>query len=199
MWTFTRRSPRAVVGVVVVGLAVVALLVARAILAAPAPKLIWGGGEMSAGSPNVAGAPYTFGDMDPCVNRGSVTVTKITSTQSAGVEVSAWGGRPNPFEHGVSRIGAEDGGGKIATVVQAGFQTGPRVVHNLCSGRADEKDGYEFAIELRRTGAATGWAHGLTVTYRSRGGTHTLHLPLNYVQCGNTKPSYPDPRMAGLC
>ena len=182
----------------------VLLVAARTVTLSNAPKLIWGGGWMNAGYGSaVTGVPYTYGDLNPCVNKGSVTVLKITPTRSAGITLDGWGSRPNPFDHGVTHIGAEDGGNKVATVTEAGFHVGPRRVVNLCTDRSTTRDKYpndfEFAVELRRTGAATGWAYGLTVTYRSGGGTHTAQWPMGYVLCGNTSPTYPTKTMDGLC
>jgi hypothetical protein len=196
----TRRPLLVGLGMLLVlGIALGAFAVTT-VTASAAPKLVWGGSwENNSKGVNVQGAPYTFTDLNPCVSKDSVTVVKIAPTRSSGIALTAWGSRLNPADHGVPN----EGGRESATVVQAGFQNGPRRVVNLCSNRMATGDkianDYEFAIELHRTGAATGWVYGLTVTYHSGGGTHTVQWPEGYILCGNTSPRYPSSTMNGMC
>jgi hypothetical protein len=185
--------------VAVLGIAT-AVWVSHAVAASATPKLAWGTAWVNNSKRvNTQGAPYTFGDMNPCVSKNSATVVKIAATQSSGMALTAWGSRPNPADHGVSG----SVGGESSTVTQAGYRTGSRQVVNLCSNRTTAGDkiasDYEFAVELHRTGAATGWVYGLTVTYRSGGSTHTAQLPLRYILCGNTSPQYPTSSMVDMC
>ena len=192
-------SRSAVTGTLIVVLTAVLLLVSPH-LASGSSKLVWGGSSEAEGWHDTGvGQEITYGGLDPCVNKGSVTVTNIAFTTGNNLVVTGWGSRPNPFEHGGHQLGGEK-----VTLVQAGFQTGSRKLANLCSARDNGteetiKNDYEFAIQFRRPAAATGWSYGLTVTYRSGGKTHHTRWPISYVMCGNTTPSYPSTTMAELC
>ena len=188
-----------IAGTLVVPAITALLLMLNSPFASGGPKLVRGGSSAAEGwRDTTVGEPITYGGMVPCVDKGSVTVTKIAFTRSSNLVVTGWGSRPNPFEHGGHQLGGE----KI-TATAAGFQTGPRQLVDLCgvmtsTGNPARND-YECAVEFHRVAPATGWSYGLTVTYHSGGRTHTAHWPLSYVMCGNTAPSYPSENMSTLC
>ena len=161
-----------------------------------APKLVWGADHWNGSGnhyPGPVSTPFTFGAMDPCVTSGSVTVIGFAFTTSSGLVLTGWGSRPNPFI-----IGKNMQGGTSRRLVNTGFTVGPATIDDSCDVEGAPV-GDEFAIEMYRTSAATGWANGLTVSYRS--GTskkvRTSYWDLGFALCGNTVP--PDDRLANLC
>lgn len=195
----TRVTARSMVtGALLIPVAIALIVVLYSPFDGSAPKLVWGGASDAEGwRGTTVGQSISYGGMNPCVDKGSATVTKIAFDRSNNLEVTGWGSRPNPFEHGGHQLGGEK-----VTLAQAGFQTGPRRLANLCSRRTIDNspnNDYEFAVEFRRTGAATGWSFGLMVTYRSGGRSHTSRWPLSYVMCGDTSPVFPSRTMYDLC
>ena len=157
----------------------------------------WNAEGMDKQHAGAVGASWVLGSFDPCTTGGPLTVTGFAFTTSSNLVITGWAHRLNNTGGG---IGMQPG-----IIASTDFHTGQATITSTCAdakaNRPDPNGAYGnlFVIEVHRTTAATGWADGLTVSYRSTvsNAVHKSYWPVGFYLCGNTPID--DPRLAGDC
>jgi hypothetical protein len=134
------------------------------------------------------GDTVTIGSMFACLNQpGSVTITDIAPVHPNGLEVTGWAVRPNPFwkpapanpAHVTGQIGVAR-----APLSELAFPSS-RVVDATCGKNGE---GFEFAVQVKKTTNGEAGASGWVATYKSDGKTKKFGFLLS-VQLCNEKSS----------
>lgn len=166
-----RRIAGAGLGLILLVLAGLALL--------DGPDLTMNANSVTEGVPRIhQGDTVTIGSMFSCLDdAGSVTITDIAPVGATGLTVTGWAIRPNPFwQRPPSTRPGDDPmmvGAERRTLASLRFPAS-RVVDVQC-GRNGE--GFEFAVEVRKTADGPAGASGWTVTYTSGGRTKQIEFP----------------------
>jgi hypothetical protein len=129
------------------------------------------------------GDTVTIGSMVGCLNKsGSITVDNITPVHPTGLTVTGWAIRPNPFWKAPPPNPAHIGGQIIvarAPLSRLAFPSGHQV--NVQCGKNGQ--GFEFAVQVRKTITGPAGASGWVVTYTSDGKTKKFGFPIAVRLC----------------
>jgi len=128
------------------------------------------------------GDTVTIGSMFGCLNKsGSVTVTDIAPVHGTGMKVTGWAVRPNPSWKAPDPdppVGGQIGVART-TLAKLLFPNS-RVLHATCGKNGE---GYEFAVQVKKTTSGEAGASGWVVTYASDGQTKRLGYPIAVRLC----------------
>lgn len=128
------------------------------------------------------GDTVTIGAMVGCLTKsGSVTITDIAPVNPVGLKVTGWAMRPNIYWKKPDP--APPIGGQImtphTTLAHLRFPTG-RVVDVQCGKKGE---GYEFAVQVRKTTNGPAGASGWIITYRTGDETRRFGFMLKVKLC----------------
>jgi hypothetical protein len=136
------------------------------------------------------GDTVTIGSLFGCLDKsGSVAVTDIAPVNATGMKVTGWAMRPNPFWRApdpATPVGGQIGVERM-TLAKLRFPTG-NVVDARC-GKSGE--GYEFAVQVRKTTSGEAGASGWVVTYVSDGHTKKFGFTLAVRLCNEATADAP--------